>query len=224
MGLASIAQPRHTPRMTDFSTLLQGYDRFKASDWVRQRARWAELAEGQSPKVMVIACSDSRVDPATIFDTSPGEMFVVRNVANLVPPFELGGGRHGVSAALEFAVTQLEVPEIVVLGHGGCGGCRAALEQSFKGSKPGEGGFIARWIDLLDEARLRVLSSHHHGDAALRAMEYEAVKVSLTNLRSFACIREREATGKLKLHGAYFAIDDGKLHLLDEMTGDFATL
>jgi carbonic anhydrase len=205
--------------MTDFATLLQGYDRFRTSDWHRQRARWAELAEGQSPKVMVIACSDSRVDPATIFDTSPGEMFVVRNVANLVPPFELGGGRHGVSAALEFAVTQLEVPEIVVMGHGGCGGCKAALEQSFKNAKPGEGGFISRWIDLLDDARDEVVA--RNSIDPLRDMEHAAVKVSLANLRTFSCIREREADGRLKLHGAYFAIDDGKLNLLDETDGHF---
>jgi carbonic anhydrase len=209
--------------MTDFAKLLQGYQRFKSSDWHRQRARWAELAEGQNPKVMVIACSDSRVDPAMIFDTSPGEMFVVRNVANLVPPFELGGGRHGVSAALEFAVTQLEVPEIVVMGHGGCGGCRAALDQSFKHAKPGEGGFISRWIDLLDEAREQVVLRHGHGAAAQRAMEQEAVKVSLANLRTFSCIREREADGLIKLHGAYFSIDDGQLHLLEEASGLFGS-
>jgi carbonic anhydrase len=208
--------------MTDFATLIQGYERFKSRDWHKQRARWAELAEGQSPKVMVIACSDSRVDPATIFDTSPGEMFVVRNVANLVPPYELGGGRHGVSAALEFAVTQLEVPEIVVMGHGGCGGCRAALEQSFKNAKPGEGGFISRWIDLLDDAREKVIEDYGTSDDALRAMEHEAVKVSLANLRTFSCIREREADGRIKLHGAYFAISDGKLNLLDEAKGTFA--
>ena len=208
--------------MIDFSALVDGYHRFKSGEWTRQRARWAELADGQSPKVMVIACSDSRVDPATIFDTSPGEMFVVRNVANLVPPFETGGGRHGVSAALEFAVTQLEVPEILVMGHGGCGGCRAALEQSFKNARLGEGGFISNWIDLLDDAREEVIHTHGDSPEAGRAMEYAAVKVSLANLRTFSCVREREADGRIKLHGAYFAIDDGKLHLLDEATGEFA--
>lgn len=210
--------------MIDFSSMLQGYHRFRATDWARQRDRWATLSQGQSPKVMVIACSDSRVDPATIFDTSPGEMFVVRNVANLVPPFELGKGRHGVSAALEFAVTQLEVPEIVVMGHGQCGGCRAALTQSFKDAKPGEGGFISRWIDMLDDARSSVLSHHEDLDSAgaQRAMEHEAVRVSLANLRTFPCIQEREAAGKITLHGAYFALEDGMLHTLDESTGDFA--
>jgi carbonic anhydrase len=209
--------------MADFATLIAGYQRFRTNGWRHERQRWAELAESQSPRVMVIACSDSRVDPATIFDASPGEMFVVRNVANLVPPFELSEGRHGVSAALEFAVTQLNVPEIVIMGHGGCGGCLAALTQSFKNARPGEGGFIARWIDMLDDARTKVVGAHGHvhNSSALRAMEHEAIKVSLANLRTFPCIRAREAEGNLTLHGAYFAIDDGLLHILDETSGAF---
>jgi len=171
---------------------------------------------------MVIACSDSRVDPATIFDTSPGEIFAVRNVANLVPPYEGGGGRHGVSAALEFAVTQLEVPEIVVLGHGQCGGVNAALSRRFEHAPPGAGGFIAHWIDLLDEARDRVTEALGSGDEAVRALELETVRVSLRNLRSFPWISEREGAGRLRLHGAYFAIADGRLHLLDQASGEFA--
>ncbi|MCJ8159805.1 carbonic anhydrase [Sphingomonas sp. LaA6.9] len=208
--------------MTDFSALLSGYHRFRSTGWGEQRERWAELAEGQSPKVMVIACSDSRVDPSTIFDTSPGEMFVVRNVANLVPPFELGGGRHGVSAALEFAVTQLEVPEIVVMGHGSCGGVHAALSRRFEHAPPGAGGFIAHWIDLLDEARDRVAAEYGDGPEAVHALELETVKVSIANLRTFPCIPEREESGRLRIHGAYFAIADGVLHLLDEQTGSFS--
>ena len=133
--------------MTDFNGLIDGYHRFRDGGWQEQRERWAQLSQGQSPKVMVIACSDSRVDPAQIFDVSPGEIFVVRNVANLVPPFENDSGRHGVSAALEFAVTQLEVPEVVVMGHGSCGGCAAALSQRFAGAQPGEGGFIGHWVE-----------------------------------------------------------------------------
>lgn len=209
--------------MTAFNALIDGYRRFRTSGWAQQRSRWSDLAEGQSPKVMVIACSDSRVDPATIFDTSPGEMFVVRNVANLVPPFELGNGRHGVSAALEFAVTQLEVPEILVMGHGQCGGCNAAFTQSFLHAKPGEGGFISRWISMLDAAREAVVAQHGHEATApaLLAMEHAAVRVSLANLRTFPCIREREAAGTLRLQGAYFAISDGELHVLDETTGAF---
>jgi len=209
--------------MTDFADLISGYRRFQRNGWASQRSRWAELAEGQSPNIMVIACSDSRVDPSTIFDASPGQMFVVRNVANLVPPFELGGGRHGVSAALEFAVTQLEVSEILVMGHGACGGCSAALSQNFKHAKPGEGGFISRWIEMLDEARETVIQNHGPGltAGAIRAMEHEAVKVSLANLRTFPCIQEREAAGSLALHGAWFAINEGELYVFDTGSGEF---
>ena len=207
--------------MTDFSDLIDGYQRFRSSEYRRHRDRWSELSEGQSPRVMVIACSDSRVDPAQIFDTVPGEIFAVRNIANLVPPFELGGGRHGVSAALEFAVTQLEVGEVVVLGHGSCGGVAAALSQRFKGAPPGAGGFIDHWVDMLDEARERVVGEYGTGPEAIRALELETVRVSLRNLRTFPCIPEREAAGTLKLHGAYFAIADGVLHVMDD-TGAFA--
>jgi len=207
--------------MTDFADLITGYHRFRETGWSRQHERWAELREGQSPRVMVIACSDSRVDPAQIFDASPGEIFSVRNIANLVPPFELGGGRHGVSAALEFAVTQLEVPEVVVLGHGSCGGVAAALSKRFEGAPPGEGGFIDHWVDMLDEARDRIIAEHGTGPEAVRAMELETVRVSLRNLRTFPCIPEREAAGTLKLRGAYFAIADGVLHVMDD-DGNFA--
>ncbi|WP_066795434.1 carbonic anhydrase [Sphingomonas soli] len=207
--------------MTDFTDLLDGYQRFRTSEYRRHRERWEELTEGQNPRVMVIACSDSRVDPAQIFDTVPGEIFVVRNIANLVPPFELGGGRHGVSAALEFAVTQLEVPEIVVLGHGMCGGVHAAISRSFEGRAPGAGGFIAHWVDMLDEARDRIVDELGDGPEAIRALELETVRVSLANLRTFPCIPEREAAGTLRLHGAYFAINDGVLHLMGE-DGEFA--
>ncbi|WP_188054931.1 MULTISPECIES: carbonic anhydrase [unclassified Sphingosinithalassobacter] len=207
--------------MASFSDLVAGYQRFRATAWTRERARWEELVGGQSPKVMVIACSDSRVDPAQIFDTTAGEIFVVRNVANLVPPFELDGKRHGVSAALEFAVTQLEVEEIVILGHGMCGGVHAALTQVFDGKAPGAGGFIDHWVDLLDEARERVIAEHGEGEAAVRALELETVRVSIANLRTFPCIPEREAAGKLKIRGAYFAISDGVLHVMDE-AGNFA--
>lgn len=207
--------------MADFSELLGGYGRFRDNDWVAQRDRWERLSKGQSPKVMVIACSDSRVDPAQVFDTSPGEIFVVRNVANLVPPFEGDSGRHGVSAALEFAVTQLQVSDIVVMGHGSCGGVHAALTRAFDGKAPGEGGFIAHWVDLLDEARDRVIAEHGPGPDAVHALELETVRVSLANLRTFPFIPEREAAGTLRLRGAYFAIADGVLHVMDAK-GDFA--
>ena len=209
--------------MADFNALIEGYRRFRAAGWQQERDRWAQLAQGQSPKVMVIACSDSRVDPTQIFDSSPGEMFVVRNVANLVPPYETSAGYHGVSAALEFAVTQLEVEEIIVLGHGFCGGCAAALSGQFDDGNPGEGQFIAQWISLLADAARKVRSRHSELDrAAFADMEHESVQVSLGNLRTFPWVREREESGRLKLHGAFFAISDGMLHLLDEGSGAFS--
>jgi len=207
--------------MSGFADLIEGYQRFRVVDWTRQRDRWAELREGQAPRVMVIACSDSRVDPAQVFDTSPGEIFVVRNVANLVPPFELDGSRHGVSAALEFAVTQLNVTDIVVMGHGSCGGVKASLTHAFDGAAPGEGGFIAHWVDMLDTARDGIVAEHGTGPEAARALELETVRVSIANLRTFPFIPEREAAGTLTLRGAYFAIADGVLHVMGE-DGTFA--
>ena len=209
--------------MADFNTLLDGYRRFRQSGWGRERDRWATLAEGQSPRVMVIACSDSRVDPSMIFDASPGEMFVVRNVANLVPPFEPDQNYHGVSAALEFAVTQLKVEEIIVMGHGFCGGCAAALTGQFNQAGHGEGHFIAHWIDMLGGAASRIRAEHDVLERpAFREMEHEGVRISLRNLRTFPWVAEREQSGVLKLHGAFFAISDGVLHVLDEATGEFS--
>ncbi|MEA3010063.1 MAG: carbonic anhydrase [Sphingomonadales bacterium] len=205
--------------MDSLDTLIDGYRRFRETGWAPQRERWSQLAEGQSPKVMVIACSDSRVDPTQIFDSGPGEMFVVRNVAALIPPYETTGGYHGVSAALEFAVTQLQVEELVVMGHGFCGGCAAALTGQFDDAAHGEGHFIADWIEMLRGARDKVRAEHGED---FKAMELEAVRVSLANLRTFPWVREREADGRLKLNGAYFAIADGVLHLLDEASGAFA--
>jgi carbonic anhydrase len=203
--------------------LLAGYRRFRESGWNPHRERWQQLGEGQQPEVMVIACSDSRVDPAQIFDVDPGEIFVVRNVAAMVPPFETTPGLHGVSAALEFAVQVLKVKEVLVLGHGLCGGCKAALTQDLHGTEPGEGGFIANWISMLDEARGPVVEKYGtKGREAERAMELAGVKVSLDNLRSFPCVRTKEKSGELTLRGAFFAISDGVLHVLDEATGEFA--
>ena len=204
------------------SRLIDGYRRFRNSGWTPHRNRWEKLRDRQQPEVMIIACSDSRVDPTQIFDVDPGEIFVVRNVAALVPPFETAPGLHGVSAALEFAVQVLKVKEIVVMGHGRCGGCQAALTQALHGTKPGEGGFIADWIGLLDDARKPIVKDMGtEGRDAERAMEHAAVRVSLQNLRTFPCIRNEERNGVLKLRGTFFAISDGILHILDETSGEF---
>ena len=202
--------------------LIDGYRRFRKTEWAHERERWSELAEGQSPKVMILSCADSRVDPAQIFDARPGEMFVVRNIAALAPPYETSRGFHGVSAALEFAVTQLEVGEILVMGHGLCGGCAAALTGQFDDTEPGEGHFIADWVRMLAGARDQVRAHHQDLDGeAFTKMEREAVKVSLANLRTFPWIAEREDAGKLTLHGAHFSISEGRLYVLDEAEGDF---
>lgn len=204
--------------MPEFKSLVEGYHRFRAGDYQVQRKRWEALAEGQAPPVMLIGCCDSRVDPGIIFDTRPGEVFILRNVANLVPPFELGGGRHGASAAIEFAVVDLKVRHVVVLGHGACGGIAAALKGHDCGA-PGHS-FIDDWMAIIKEARDRVVNSG--AEDQQHALELEAIKVSLGNLRTFPWVRERETAGTLKLHGAFFAIDDGMLHVLDEQEGKFA--
>lgn len=209
--------------MPEFAELLRGYSRFRNGAYPAQRARFDELVEqGQSPKLMIIGCSDSRVDPAQIFDVDPGEIFVVRNVAALVPPFETKPGHHGVSAAVEFAVQMLEVKQIVVMGHGMCGGCKAALTRDLHGNDPGQGGFIADWIHLLDEARDPVAERYGtEGREAEREMELQAVKLSLQNLRTFPWVADKEASGALKLRGAFFAISEGVLHVLDDASGEF---
>ena len=208
--------------MPYLTQLIQGYLRFRSNDWERERSRWSQLAEGQSPRIMILSCSDSRVDPAQIFDARPGEMFVVRNIAALAPPYETTRGYHGVSAALEFAVTQLKVEEILVMGHGLCGGCAAALTGQFDDTEPGEGHFISDWVHMLDGASKLVRERHHELDReAYTEMEQEAVKVSLANLRTFPWIAERERSGDLKLHGAHFSIAEGRLTMLDEAEENF---
>ena len=207
--------------MNQFGQLLEGYRRFRDERYAGERSRWRELAEGQSPVALIIACCDSRADPATIFDANPGEIFVVRNVANLVPPFEPGGGRHGVSAALEFAVTQLEVPEIVVMGHERCGGIDASLTGRFADAAAGEGGFIAQWMDLLEKPRAAIVAEHGTGPDAAMLLEEAGIRQSLANLRTFPFVAEREAAGKLSLHGCHFSIFKGQLFLLDEAEESF---
>jgi len=208
--------------MSYISELIEGYRRFRDHDWVRERERWSELAEGQSPQVMILSCADSRVEPAQIFDARPGEMFVVRNIAGLAPPYETSSGFHGVSGAIEFEATQLNVGEILVMGHGMCGGCSAALTGQFDDRRHGHGQFIADWVRMLERVRDKVRARHTELDrAAFLDMEYEAVKVSLANLRTFPWIADREKAGTLKLHGAHFSIAEGRLYILDEAEGDF---
>lgn len=209
--------------MPEYAELLKGYRRFREETYPRQKARFDEtIAKGQQPKLLIIGCSDSRVDPAQIFDVDPGDIFVVRNVAALVPPYEVTGGQQGVSAAVEYAVQMLEVAQIVVMGHGGCGGCHAALTQAFDSADHGEGAFIANWVGLLNDARNDVARKYGtQGRKAELAMEFAAIRQSLDNLRTFPWLAEKETAGGLRLRGAHFSIAEGVLYSLDEETGAF---
>lgn len=198
--------------------LIAGYHRFRESRWPERKATYENLAEhGQSPRALVLACSDSRVDPTMIFDAAPGELFIVRNIASLVPPYQPDARWHGTSAALEFGVRVLQVPDLIVMGHAMCGGINALLN-----GVPAEcGDFLAGWIQIAEPAKRRVLECAPADP--LIAGVHEAVKLSLENLLSFPWIAERVQSGKLTLHGAMYGIRSGELSLLGE-DGDFHTV
>ncbi len=188
--------------------LVEGFRRFRETYYRQNRELFETLlVRGQAPRAMVIGCSDSRVDPQLIFNTAPGEIFVVRNVANLVPPYAPNADYHGTSAALEFAVRSLQVEHVVVLGHARCGGVATLLRG------PGEvgGDFIAPWMAIAKPARERALAAGGPPEAVQRACEHEAIKVSLANLITFPWLRERVERGALALHGAYFDLETGEL-------------
>ncbi|HUN44705.1 MAG TPA: carbonic anhydrase [Acetobacteraceae bacterium] len=190
--------------------LLEGYRRFRRDGWPDRRRLFETLAEhGQHPRALVLCCADSRVDPAMIFDAAPGELFVVRNVANLVPPYAPDERYHGTSAAIEFGIRALAVPDLVVMGHGLCGGVRALLQ----GPPPEFSDFVGAWMELAATARERAMAC---ADAAERQLvgEFETVKLSLANLLGFPWIAERVSRGALRLHGAHFDIRSGALRIL----------
>ena len=203
-------------------SLLDGYRSFRDCRYGRERERYRSLAEhGQTPEVMVIACCDSRSAPETIFNSAPGEIFVVRNVANLVPPYEPSSGYHGTSAALEFAVQSLKVRHIVVLGHGRCGGIRAALHPAAQPLSPGD--FIGKWMKLLGAAADVVATGGPMTDAQRQtALERASIRASIANLRTFPCISILEDRNRVGLHGAWFDIADGDLWTMHPATGEFS--
>ena len=208
--------------MNEFpSDLIDGYRRFTAGRLDAERERYRTLArEGQRPRTMVIACCDSRAAPETIFDVGPGELFVVRNVANLVPPYEPDGGQHATSAAIEFAVVALKVERIVVLGHGRCGGIAASLDADMQPLS--ESDFIGKWIGLLKPDAARVRGTEFLTPAERQtAMERLAVRGSIERLRGFPPVRDGESEGRLALAGAWFDIESGELWVMDPETGDF---
>jgi len=201
--------------------LLAGYHTFMGGRYSSESERYRNLARnGQTPETMVIACCDSRAAPETIFDAGPGELFVVRNVANLVPPYAPDDFHHSTSAALEFAVQVLKVKHIVVLGHGRCGGIRAALDPAAEPLSPGD--FIGKWMGLVAPAAESVAGNQMmtRGERQT-ALERISIRYSLANLRSFPCIKILESKGKLSLHGAWFDISTGELWVMDPATGDF---
>ena len=199
--------------------LSRGYRSFIEGPFAGERSRYRTLAEaGQRPEIMVIGCVDSRVSPEVIFDAAPGELLIVRNVANLVPRYEPDGdSQHGTSAALEFGVQALRVKHIVVLGHASCGGIRAFADD---GEPLSPGDFIGRWMSQIAPAARR-LGPRRTDEDYLRRLEFASVELSLRNLMTFPWLRAKVERGELALHGAYFGIASGRLLVRDPRTGDF---
>ncbi|WP_372706210.1 carbonic anhydrase [Brevundimonas sp.] len=190
--------------------LLSGYRRFREGHWTEAKAEYEALAaDGQRPLTLVVACSDSRADPALIFDTAPGQLFVVRNVANLVPPYEPDGLLHGVSAALEFGVKVLEVSRIVIMGHAHCGGVNSMLH----GAPADCQDFVAPWVEQ-GAPFVRRVAEAVEPDQVEQATEEAVVRLSIDNLRTFPWVAEREVAGELALTGLHFGIADGVLRAL----------
>ena len=205
--------------MTDWKTrLTDGYHAFKSGDFVEQKALYEKLGtHGQNPAIMLIGCADSRVDPTDIFNAYPGEMFVVRNVANIVPPCEDDEAYHGTSAALEYAVTVLKVKVIVVMGHESCGGVAGCLAGM--GDAPIEN-FVGSWVSILNPVRDKVVAAVPKIDARQHALELEGVLQSLKNLMTFPFVKAAVEAGDLSLQGAYFSITKAELHMANE-SGEF---
>ncbi len=201
--------------------MLNGYKEFMGGRYANERARYHELAiEGQTPTTMIIACCDSRAAPETIFNCGPGEVFVLRNVANLVPPFEPDGGQHGTSAGIEFAVNGLGVQNIVVMGHGRCGGIKAALSP--EAPPLAQGDFIGKWMGLLDPVAQQFTDNGLMTSGERQtSLERISIRNSIKNLRTFPYVAKLEAEGKLAVHGAWFDIKTGELWVLDDATGEF---
>jgi carbonic anhydrase len=201
--------------------LLDGYRAFMAERYARESVRYKNLAKsGQTPSTMIIACCDSRAAPETIFNAGPGELFVLRNVANLVPTFQPDGGQHGTSAAIEFAVNGVGVSNIVVMGHGRCGGIRAALGD---GAPIAHGDFIGKWMSMLAPVTAEVAKYSILTDNERQTMlERLSIRNSIANLRTFPYVKALEAEGKLAVHGAWFDISTGELWVMDPATGDFS--
>jgi carbonic anhydrase len=202
-------------------SLIEGHFRFRRDVHAKDRGRYLQLAEfGQAPTAMVIACCDARLDVSAIFDAEPGALFIMRNVANLVPPYEPEGKYHGTSAAVEYAVTALKVPHVIVLGHSHCGGVDT-YRRGVRDKVP-EHGFIGRWLTLLDDLKPVESDIFAYGDEM--AFELAAVRSSIANLNTFPFLRKRLDSGVLALHGLHFDLGSGQLLSLEQETGRFVDL
>ena len=209
--------------MQEIKKFIAGFRGFQEEYFHEDRELFDCLKQGQRPKVVLIGCSDSRVDPSMMVRSEPGDLFIVRNVANLVPPCEHDSAYHGVSAALEYAVCHLEVEHIIVLGHSNCGGIRSLME-GIPADKNGE--YISKWVSIAERAKQQVLENFA-GDSPERqakACEHASILVSLENLLTFPWVRERVDAGKLDLHGWYFDIESGNLYSYHPASGEFTLL
>lgn len=204
--------------------LIAGFRKFRDKYFANEHPLYQRLSHGtgQSPKTLIIGCSDSRVDPAIITSASPGELFIVRNVANLVPPYETGGRFHGVSSAIEFAVINLNVENIIILGHRQCGGIRSLMTDNLPQPK----GFVGQWMSIAKDAKERVLAKHAGEDveSLCRHGELESILVSLRNLRTFPFVAEAIQDRGLTVMGIYFDLESGQLLEADEVTSEFHTI
>lgn len=226
MGKQASSDEPATESPSQFNVLIDGYQRFRTGAYQEQRLRYDQLAQGQSPKVMVVACSDSRVDPTRVFDSGPGEMFVFRNIANLIPPHDEIHGQSSVAAALEYAVCVLQVEHIVIFGHARCGGIAASLAGEFDAADSTSGKHIHVWMEMIAPARdsVRKAAALSPDIDQQRALEHAAVRLSLKNLRTYPFVADAEAAGKVALHGAIFDIADGGLRILEAGTDQFTTV
>ena len=207
--------------LSSMERLVAGYRGFRDTRWAMERQRYSDLArEGQRPETLVIACSDSRSDPSAIFDARPGELFVIRNIAAVVPPPEMDGAHHGTSAAIAFAVMVLKVKNILVMGHAQCAGVAASLDGSIGADVP----FLRAWVDLMQPAIEQKDHYHSHDPNPNVGLERGTIVLSMERLLEYPFVAEAVNSGALEINGARFGIADGKLELFDKEKGEFVAV
>lgn len=209
--------------MADVTKFISGIANFQQQHFGENPELANTLLSGQKPQALLIGCCDSRVDPALLTDSAPGDLFILRNIANLVPPYSKSDDYHGVSSSIEYAVCILEVSDIIILGHSNCGGI-AALMDSDEGGQSGE--FIGKWVSIAESARQKVTTelANESDEKKTRACEKEAILVSMKNLMTFPWVKERVAKGQLSVHGWYYNMGTGQLRYYNQLTGEYEVL